>query len=206
MGPTDVFCSTPGRVLTGATALAAVLLVAFLAGDVPTADLLLAASLGALAVLVVWAVLGRPSVEVSDGTVVLENVLRTVTVPWPTLVGTEVGWSLVVRTTAGRWTAWAAPRASGTARAVRRGRDSTTEPVATTRSAGDGERRRHPGTAEAVAAAIDERLAALRWAGHLDGAERMVAEHGLRPTVRWHRTTIGCAVGLVLVAVATRVA
>ncbi len=212
MNPTDVFGSTPGRVLTGATAVAAVVLVAALAGEVPAPDLVLAASLGGLAVLVVWAVLGRPDVEVSDGTVVLHNVLRTVTIPWPTVVGTEVGWSFTVQTTAGRWVAWAAPRASGTARAVRRrrGRGEADDVVAAAgapapagaRAAGG--RRRHAATAEAVAVAVDERLVVLRRAGHLDDAERMVAEHGLRPTVTWHRTTLTGAVALALVAAATR--
>jgi hypothetical protein len=203
--PTDVFGSLPGRVLTAATGVAAVALVAALAGDVPLADLLLAASLAALAVLVVWAVLGGPCVEVSDGTVVLRNVLRTVTIPWPTVVGTEVGWSLTVLTTAGRWTAWAAPRASGTARAVRRRRPTGDHDAgaAVAPQTGTG-RRRHAATAEAVAAAVDERLAALRWAGHLDDAERRVAEHGLRPTVTWHRGTLATAGALAVVAVASR--
>ena len=148
----------------------------------------------------------------SDGTIVLHNVLRTVTVPWPTVLGTEVGWSLTVLTTAGRWTAWAAPRASGTARAIRGRRTDGTSPVPghapvgapAGRPADDGARRRHAATAEAVATGIEERLAALRWAGSLDDAERMVAAHGLRPEVTWHRTTIAVAVGLVVVAAATR--
>ena len=202
MAPTDVFFSTPGRVLSGLTALAALLLVAGLAGDVRAADLVLAAALGSLAVLTVWAVLGRPCVEVSDGTVVLRNVLRTVTIPWPTVRRTEVGWSLVVHTTAGRWTAWAAPRSSGTARAVRRRRGDASADAPDGDAAGvvapDAHgRRHHAATAEAVAAAIDDRLDALRRAGHLDGAERVVAEHGLRPT-------IASAAALVLVAVGTR--
>jgi hypothetical protein len=216
VAPTDVFVSTPGRVLTGATAVVAALLVVSLWGDVPTADWLLAASLAALAVLAVWAVLGRPGVEVSDGTVVLRNVLRTVTIPWPTVRRAEVGWSLVVHTTAGPWTAWAAPRSSPTGRALRTRRaggsvDREDRPFAAGHgvdrplATGDGTaRRRHAGTAEAVAAAIEDRLDALRRAGHLDDADRMVAEHGLRPTVTWHRTTVASAVGLVLVAVATR--
>jgi hypothetical protein len=215
VNPTDVFGSTPGRVLTGATGVAAVLLVAVLVGEVPVADLVLAASLGGLAVLVVWALLGRPDVEVSDGTVVLHNVLRTVTIPWPTVLGTEVGWSFAVLTTAGRWVAWAAPRASGTARAMRR-RRPTGEADDVVAAAGGplpagappqgppGGRRRHAATAEAVAAAVDERLAVLRLAGHLDDAERMVAEHGLRPTVTWNSTTLAWALGLALVAAATR--
>ncbi|WP_298459480.1 hypothetical protein [uncultured Cellulomonas sp.] len=196
MAPTDVYGSTPGRVLTAATAVAAVALVAALAPDVGPRDLVLAASLAALAVLGVWATLGRPCVEVSDGTVVLRNVTRTVTLPWPTVVGVEVGWSLVVRSTHGRWTAWAAPRGSTAVRGPRRG-------VRDDERSGAG--RRRPATAQVVAAEIDERLASLRAAGHLDDAQRLAAAHGITPGVRWHTGTLASAAALVAVAVATRV-
>jgi len=207
VAPTDVYGSVPGRVLTAATALTVVVLVASLVGEAPARDVVLAASLGGLAVLVVWAALGRPEVEVSDGTIVLRNVLQTVTIPWPTVVRTQADWSLVVHTTGGRFTAWAAPRSSGTVRAlVRRRSDDVVaasgDPVPA--GPGDGGRRRRPASAESVAAAIDGRLAVLRAAGHLDDAERAVAEHGLRPTVVWHRATIAGAVALALLAAATR--
>lgn len=211
MGPTDVFSSTPGRVLTGAVGLAAVLLVASLVGDVGGRELVLAAALSGLAVLAVWAGYGRPAVEVSDGTVVLRNVLRTVTIPWPTVRRAEVGWSLVVHTTGGSWTAWAAPRSSGTARAVRRRRGHRPDDAPGTPGhavvhddvAREGTRRR-PATAEAVAAAIDARLDALRRAGHLADADAVVAAHGIRPTVRWHTGTVATALALAAAAVASR--
>lgn len=213
MHPTDVYSSTPGKVLTGAAGLAAVLLVSGLVGDVGARDVVLAAALSSLGVLGVWALFGRPEVVVSDGTVVLRNVVRTVTIPWPTVRRAEVGWSLVVRTTAGSWTSWAAPRRSGTADAVRRrrpsdGPDEAQVPdgvvdVAPGEDAGTGVRR-HRATAESAAAAIEARLDALRRAGHLRDADAVVAEHGLAPVVTWHTGTVATALALVAVAVASR--
>jgi len=202
MGPTDVFSSTPARVLTVSAAVAAVLGVVSLIGDVSATDLVGTAALAALAVLLVWAVLGRPSVEVSDGGVVLHNVLRTVTIPWPTVQRVEVGWSLVVHTTAGRWTAWAAPRSSGGAVHRRRGGRGGVDRGPDDRRADGGH---GPATAEAVGAAIETRLDALRGAGYLDHADRVVAAHGLRPTVTWHASTVLAALGLVVVAAGTRI-
>ncbi|WP_182113315.1 MULTISPECIES: PH domain-containing protein [unclassified Actinotalea] len=184
MRPESVFSSGYGRVLTALTAVAAVVAVAGLAGSVAVRDLVLGAALAGLAVLAVWALFARPAVEVSDGEIVIRNVLRTVRIPWPTVEGADVRWNLVVRTTSGEWTAWAAPRSSDTARPLRRGRQ---------------------GPAEAAADAIDERLTELRAAGHLDGARETAREHGIRPTVTWHAGTLLAAAGLVVVAAVSRV-
>lgn len=225
MRPTYVFSSAYGRVLTVVTAVAAVAAVLAVAGDLPVRDVLTTALAGALVTLVVWAALGRPAVEVSDGEVVLVNVTRTVRIPWPLLDRAEARWSLEVHTVDGRrWTAWAAPRGSAAGGAMRaaRGRgtaegDRLRWTLWTARRAGArsaaargvagraGERVRRPATAEAVQAAVEERHAALLAAGHLDGARQRAVEAGLRVGVTWNVATIAGALTLAAAVVATRV-
>jgi hypothetical protein len=146
------------------------------AGEVLLLVLTVAAS--ALAALLTWALFWRPRVEVSDGGVLIVNVLRTIEAPWPVVDRAEAGWSLVVHTRTGRWTAWAAPQGSAL-----------------------GAARPERATAEAVAAAVEERRTALLAAGHLDGARRAAEAHGLRETVTWHLGTIAAAVALAAVTV-----
>ncbi|WP_225755420.1 hypothetical protein [Actinotalea sp. Marseille-Q4924] len=194
MSPTDVYSSAYGRILTVMTGLAAVVAVVAVAGDLPLRDVLTTVMVGALVTLVVWATLGRPAVEVSDGEVVLVNVTRTVRIPWPLLESAQARWSLEVRTVDGRrWTAWAAPRSSATGSAVR---------AARRRGAEDA---RHRATAEGVQSAVEERQAALLAAGHLDGARGRAAEAGLRVTSTWHVGTIAAVLVLAAGALATRV-
>nr|WP_297425594.1 PH domain-containing protein [uncultured Actinotalea sp.] len=225
MRPTYVFSSAYGRVLTAVTAVAAVAAVLAVAGDLPLRDVLTTALAGALVALVVWATLGRPAVEVSDGEVVLVNVTRTVRIPWPLLDRAEARWSLEVHTTDGRrWTAWAAPRGSAAGGAMRAARGRGTAEGdrlrwtlwAAPRAAGragpagaagghEAQRVRRPGTAESVQAAVEERHAALLTAGHLDGARQRAADAGLRVVVTWNVPTIAGALTLSAAAVATRV-
>lgn len=193
--PTDVFSSAYGRVLTVVTGVAAALAVLAVLGELPLRDVLTTLLAGALVTVVVWATLGRPAVEVSDGEVVLVNVTRTVRVPWPLLDRAEARWSLEVHTFDGRrWTAWAAPRSSATGSAVRAARRRRS-----------GEDSRLPATAEGVRAAIEERQAVLLQAGHLDDARGRAAEAGLRVAVVWHVGTIATVVGLAGGVLATRV-
>lgn len=210
MSPTYVFSSTFGRVLTVATAVLAVVATLAVLGELPLRDVLTTVLLGALGTLLVWAAFGRPTVEVSDGEVVLVNVTRTVRVPWPLLDRAEARWSLEVHTVDGRrWTAWAAPRSSATAGAMRAARDRRAELRAGT-ALGRGvahrdDRTRRPATAEGVQAAIDERQAALLAAGHLDGSRSRAAAAGLRVTVTWHTATIAGVLSLAAAVTATRV-
>nr|WP_281362163.1 PH domain-containing protein [Cellulomonas humilata] len=140
----------------------------------------------------------RPAVVVSDGGVLVRNPLRSTHVPWPTYLGLTVQWSLVVHTTDGDVTAWAAPRSSGTAARMRRSHDD--EVVATPTKDG-----RLPATAEDVAAAIGDRHRALVDAGYLRDAEQAREAAGIRPERHWHVATIAALVLLVGAAVAVLV-
>lgn len=90
-----------------------------LRGDVPT--LLRATAPLALAsygmILLFW----LPGVRIGPASVVLDNVVRTVTVRWPAITDVETRWALILVTAEGRFTAWAAPRSSrvGSSRALR---------------------------------------------------------------------------------------
>lgn len=185
MGATQEFSSTYGRWLTGGAALAAVIaLVSVFFADGVSESLHLLPMMG-LVVLLVWALFWRPAVVVSDGEVVVRNVLATVRIPWPTYRGVTVRYSLVVHTTGKDVTAWAAPRSSGTAQRMRR-RRTPEGPL------GAG---RHNANAERVADAIVERQAALKEAGFLDGAEAARAA-GVTTQQRWHWPLIGSVVVL----------
>ena len=160
MGPTLVFRSTYGRVLTVATGVVAVALgvSTALTGDVGAVVGALVPA--ALVTYLVWMLFWRPAVEVSDGGVEVRNVTRTVHVPWTAYEGVDTRYSLEVRYAGGRVTAWSAPRSSGTARWLRSSRRRAVgqEQVVTGASA------------EAVADAVTQRHAMLTAAGHLDRA------------------------------------
>ncbi len=191
----DVYVSTYGKVLTVATGIAGVLAVVGVAtaGDLRTT--LLAAAIAGLVVGAAWALFWRPRVVLDDAGVTVVNVVRTIAVPWPLLDGAEAGWSLVVRTAGHRWTAWAAPRASDSAQAVRR--TARRRPKAGDTADGQAERRVGRATAEVVAAAIQARQDALVASGALDGARRQAEQQGITETVTWHLGTIAGALALV---------
>ncbi|UZN04380.1 hypothetical protein [Cellulomonas sp. S1-8] len=196
MGATQEFTSGYGRGLTAAAAaIGLIALVAVTVQDGP-GEALRALPLVCLVVVVVGALFWVPGVEVSDGEVVVRNVLSTVRIPWPTYREVEYGWSLVVRTADGDVTAFAAPRASSTARMLRAGRSD--DPDAPTTVPPDGPVVRSlRATAESVGAAIEARHDALVRAGHLDGAERVRVELGLTTTRRVHVATAAAVVALV---------
>ena len=156
MGPTKVFFSMYGRVLTVAVGVVGVMLCAALwTTDGAAAGLRTVPG----AALVTWAVamlFWLPRVEVSDGGIDVHNVVRSVHVPWPAFEGAETRWSLEVRYHGGSVTAWAAPRSSGSARWLRTRRDGTQRGSGGTAAA----------TAETVAAAVTERHATRRGAGN----------------------------------------
>lgn len=180
----EVYASTYGRVLTVATAVAAVIAVGGVIAAGELRSSLLAVAVAGLVVGASWALFWRPCVVLDDGGVTVVNVVRTVHVPWPVLDGAEASWSLVVLTPQHRWTAWAAPRASGTSQGlVRRGGKGTLKPGRA--------------TAEVVAAAITARHDALVDSGALDGARRVAEQQCITETVTWHRGTIAGAIALV---------
>ncbi|WP_426594580.1 hypothetical protein ACPPVS_03405 [Cellulomonas sp. McL0617] len=191
MGGTQEFTSTYGRWLTGAAAVTAVIaLVSVAIGD-GLGESLRLIPLFALVVLLVWALFWNPAVEVSDGEIVVRNVLATVRVPWPAYRGFTVKYSLVVHTTGADVTAWAAPRSSGTAQRMRRRRPDP-GPL------GPG---RHNANADRIADAIVERQTALKDAGYLKDAEAAVAA-GIGPQRRWHWLTIAGVVVLTAASIA----
>ena len=196
MRPTLTFTSGYGRVLTVAAGVVALgALVAVWVQD-GLGEVLRALPLSGVVALSVWALFWRPAVVVSDGGVLVRNPLRSTHVPWPTYRGLTVQWSLVLHTTDGDVTAWAAPRSSGTAARMRR---STTDDAVVTATSDA----RLPGTAEDVAAAIGDRHRALADAGFLRDAEQARTAAGIRPERHWHVATIAAL--LLLVGWATAV-
>ena len=197
MRPTLEFSSRNGRALTvaaGVVALGAVVAVGVQDG---LDEVVRALPLAGAVVLGVWALFWRPAVVVSDGGVLVRNPLRSTHVPWPTYRGLTVQWSLVLHTTDGDVTAWAAPRSSGTAARMHRSTGSSDDAAVTaTKDA------RLPGTAEDVAAAIGDRHRALAEAGFLRDAEQARTTGGIRPERHWHVATIAALLVLVGTAVA----
>lgn len=178
MGPTRVFKSTFGRVLTIAAAVVAVITLVVLVTDGDAGQLARSAGLVLLGAGAVWALFWRPQVLVSDGEIVLTNVLRTIHVPWPSFRGVDATLSLTVTTTGGTYTAWGVSGSSSKrSLRTRRGASaprSTAESVATAGA-----------SADAAAFQISERHAALVAAGHLSRRH-----DDIRPTVTWHWSTI----------------
>lgn len=166
MGPTKVFCSMYGRVLTIATAVIALLATVVQVGQ-DLGGALATLATGGLVTCLVWMLFWRPRVEVSDGGIDVRNVVRSVHVPWPAYEGVRTQWSLEVDYSGGRVTAWAAPRSSGSGQWLRNWRRRPNDP-SSTRVGG--------ASAEVVARAIVERHDALTAAGYLadtpDGAPR----------------------------------
>jgi hypothetical protein len=118
-----------------------------------------------------WAVFWVPRIEVSDGGVVMVNILRTIQVPWPAIEGVDGRYGLQLRTAYGGYTAWAATAPSGRDRG--RGRDSE------------------------AAVSVQQRLEALRTAGWLDHPRLEQP----RARTEWHRPLIGAAVLMTLASV-----
>ncbi|WP_456787856.1 PH domain-containing protein [Cellulomonas sp. P5_C5] len=194
MRPTLEFSSRYGRALTVAAGVVGLVAVVAVALQDGLGEVVRALPLAGAIVLAVWALFWRPVVVVSDGGVLVRNPLRSTHVPWPTYRGLTVQWSLVLHTTDGDVTAWAAPRSSGTAARMHRSAEDVV--VAPTKDA------RLPGTAEDVAAAIGDRHRALADAGFLRDAEQARTAGGIRPERHWHVATIAALVLLTAAAAA----
>jgi len=124
-----------------------------------------------LVALVGYAVMWLPYVEVSEGGVVLRNVLRTVHLPWPAIEEVDGRYGLRLDTVYGRFTAWAAPAPGGRDRM--RGADSE------------------------AAALVRQQHERLQGLGHLDNP-RLESDHA---DVTWHVPVIVVAVALLVLAV-----
>jgi len=196
--PTLEFSSRYGRALTVAAGVVALVAVVAVGLQDGLREVVRALPLAGSVVLGVWVLFWRPAVVVSDGGVLIRNPLRSTHVPWPTYRGLTVQWSLVLHTTDGDVTAWAAPRSSGTASRMSR-RSGAVDDGAVTAPTQDA---RLPGTAEDVAAAIGDRHRALSDAGFLRDAEQARTAGGIRPERHWHVATIAALLVLVGTAVA----
>lgn len=172
-----------------------------LATDGTREELLRFGPLLALGALAVWAMFWRPVVAVSDGEVVLRNVLRTIRIPWPSLNAVETRFALVLHTSGGRFTAWAAPASGGPGPMPRAG--NRLENMSDQAGRGTVRASERPGSPSGDAATVVHlRWAALRDAGYLDRPHADAPG----PSIRWHWWTIGAALALVAWAVAAMVA
>jgi hypothetical protein len=151
---------------------AAVSVVALVVTATDPADLARWAAPLLLVALVGWAGFWRPCVEVSDGGVLIVNVLRSIEVPWPAIESVDGRFGLQLRTAYGSFNAWGAGAPTG------RDRMRTRESEA--------------------AVLVRERRDALKAEGWLDDPrlERP------RAKVRWHLPVIGAAVVLAVATLA----
>lgn len=76
-------------------------------------ELLRYGALFLLAAWGVWMVFGAPAVRIDEDAVTLDNVARSVRIPWNAVADVEAGLSLAIVTAHGRYSAWAAPGGSG---------------------------------------------------------------------------------------------
>jgi hypothetical protein len=197
----DEFHPAFGRGLTVAVAVAAVITFVFIISSSGMRDALLTLPWLCLFVTCCWAVFWRPGVVVSDAGIRLVNVTRTIDVPWPALLEVETRYALTLRTSYGRFTAWAAP-APGAGSALRTSMRSrrtydTTDPDDEPASSSMGDLE---GTASGDAATmVRRRWDRLREAGHLD-APQLEFE---APPTHWHWETGLVVAGLAVVSVGT---
>lgn len=151
--------------------------------------------------VVVWVLLGRPAVVVSDAGVELRNVLRTIELPWPSIERIDTKYALTLYTAYGVYSAWAAPAPSRSQAMSATPGDVRHLPESS--YVGGGVRPGDlPTSASGQAAAyIRTRWEALRDAGYLDDP-RLERD---RPRVRWHVVpAVGVALLTALAVVALR--
>lgn len=172
-----------GRGLAVVIAVLGVVVVAFIAATSGVRDAIATTPWVLLFAACGWAIFWNPRVVVSDGSVRLVNVTRTIDVPWPALVDVETRYALTLVTAYGRYTAWAAPAPSAggalrTAMRSRPPRAAGSHDAVTAVTMGE-----IAGTASGDAATIvRRRWDRLRADGFLDDP-RLEFE---RPPIRWH--------------------
>ena len=198
MSPARVFASTSGRVLTVVASVAALAALVGSAASGGLGELLRYGAIPLLGLVVVWALFWYPQVEVSDGEIVLRNVLRTVRIPWPTFRGADTRLSLTIETTDGPFTAWAAPARSalGARADAATPRGPRLVPARRVRGESDGH------TADVVALEIAARRESLERAGHLRPGPPPT---GVHVTTTWHAGMIAVVAVLGALAVAAAV-
>lgn len=173
MGPAQSFRSPFGRVLAAGMLLVAVASLVTTAATAGLATTLATAGVPVLAATVTWVLFWLPELEVSDGGCTVRNVFRTIHVPWPCVLGVETTWALRLQTSDGPVAVWATP-VGGVWAARRQG-----EPTSRT-------------SAAAAARAVEDRWAALRDAGYLDGAPVQEVHN----VITWHVGTIAALIAL----------
>lgn len=193
--PPVEFRSTFGRAVTVVVGLLCVGALVVTGLDDPAQALRFAPALALPAVLV-WALLGRPAVVVSDAGVELRNVLRTIDLPWPAIERVDTKYALTLVTAYGEYAAWAAP-APSRSQTLGSARDDLAH-LPDSSYIGGGVR---PGdllssTSGQAAAYIRRRWQELHDAGHL---ERPRLEHA-QPRVRWHAVPAAAVVVLAVLA------
>lgn len=161
--PVEVYRTTFSKVV--AIVVAVVCLVAIVASAVVRPEALVDPGwvFGGVAIIV-WVLFWWPHVEISDGEIVIANVLRTHFVPWVRVTSLESRWAFTVHTSDRAYQAWATPGSSGMAarsRMVRSRKDH----------APDEDERRTGADADSVTLAAAERMRDLKEAGYL-GAPR----------------------------------
>lgn len=190
-----------GRGLTVAVGVLGVVVVGFVAATSGMGDAIATVPWVLLFSTCCWAIFWNPRVVVSDGSVRLVNVTRTIDVPWPAIVGVETRYALTLVTAYGRYAAWAAPApsAGGALRNSMRSRQRVIDSDAKVEAVTMGE---VPGTASGDAARlVRRRWERLRADGFLDDP-RLEFE---KPPIRWH-WQIGLVVaGLAALSVLTLV-
>lgn len=163
MGPVVVFRPTSSQAsAVFAWGVALVLLVGTVLADDVSSVLALVAFPLVIAAFA-WAVLWRPFVRIEADHVVVANVLRTITVPYPRIESMETRWGLRLLTTDGPVDAWGAPARSAFARRrARRHSDglppTIPEALTSTRATGPV---RHRSDAGLVADVVDLRRRAV---------------------------------------------
>ena len=115
MGPTLVLRTSTARLVGAVTMGVGLLGLASLAFSDRASLLTYGIVMGGLA-LVGWAAFWTPYVEISDGGVVMRNVLRTVVLPWPAVQDVDGRYGLRLTTAYGRFTSWSATAPAGRAR------------------------------------------------------------------------------------------
>jgi hypothetical protein len=114
----DVFVSNFNRVLAVLVwLLDAFVLVGYVWVHAGLRDPFVIVPVGFFALLA-WVALWRPRVEIADDGILVRNVFRTITVPWPALIHVDTKYALTLFTPGHRYSAWAAPAPGRTGAAI----------------------------------------------------------------------------------------
>lgn len=146
-----------------------------------------------------WVIFWHPRVIVTDASVRIVNVTRTIDVPWSSIVDLETRWALTLITDHGRFEAWAGPppSAGGAARTARRSRrraGDERQSVTPTRTAKPGSRN--------AATIVRQRWDQL----DIDGSNDNTRRADDVPVIRWHWQIGLIVAGLVALSIGSLLA